>query len=168
MTRVLDSVFPCLFLSRSLGGEKSIHIGEMGNTAHVSFPRTSFEILTFASKGEACLFTLVGKCLFRGGRGEGGGLFPRPPGAVAPWGPRSSSKIHPGPRGCPRDARAFRKAISPLEAATSLVALTKARSELSVRPLPCCACVQWVEHQEAAEFKFRHFPALLFLFLGIA
>lgn len=161
-------MFPCLFLSRSLGGEKSIHIGEMGNTAHVSFPRTSFEILTFASKGEACLFTLVGKCLFRGGRGEGGGLFPRPPGAVAPWGPRSSSKIHPGPRGCPRDARAFRKAISPLEAATSLVALTKARSELSVRPLPCCACVQWVEHQEAAEFKFRHFPALLFLFLGIA
>lgn len=68
----------------------------------------------------------------------------------------------------PETAREFYKAISPLEAATSLVALTKAPSELSARPLPGCAGVQWVDHQEAAEFKFCHFPALVFLFLGIA
>lgn len=36
------------------------------------------------------------------GLGEGGGLFQRPPGEVASWG-RCSSKIYPGPRGCPRD-----------------------------------------------------------------
>lgn len=56
---------------RSLGGEKSIHVGGMGKAVHLSFPSTSFEIFTFASKGEACPFTLVGKRLFWG---VGGGL----------------------------------------------------------------------------------------------
>lgn len=58
-------VFPCLSLSRSLGG-KSTHVGGTGGTVHRSFPSTSFEIFIFASQGEACQFTLY----FVGARGR--------------------------------------------------------------------------------------------------